>query len=816
MYNGFKEYVVTLKDYNSLDQFYLDIETEGTTEKFIPSRSVQCVSRRPTSRNTIYLLSDDEARAIILDPRVESVDLKSTRVFKKVNHSEQTGVWNRSETVSPGQKNWGLYRMQLDANDGSWGSDIGDPERTSTIKINGTGKNVDIVVVDQVLYPDHPEFSGRVVEYDWFRQHDLAVRGNATTIVSISRFNNEVTVTTAEPHRIRTGHLVDIVCTSDASFNVTAASVIVTTQNGVVTTPTQFRYSNTGINVTDTPAEGYWRGVYQYPSYTGSNNHATAVASVIAGDTQGWARDANIYNLRYDLFDTYTPAEYLIDYIRQFHLTKSINPTTGRKNPTLVNNSWGFVNDDLLFLSNIYTGNPSYSKLSYRGGLASPLDPTLVDTGISGVCSSSALLGTFSSVAPGTAYSIITDATTATVSPITFAENGTVGLLDLGAPGSSSAISIDANDDATWQLSLPFAVNYLDTPYQNNVYVSSNSMITFAAVFNGFPEFAPGAPAANKIFISAGDRNVKTLWGGVIGTAPNRTYILRYEGWDGAYSSLYEFNDPSLIWETVFYENNPARIDIRFIENSVYRAEFSFAELNQYGLLTSNPKPVPIRLPDLDADVSDAIANGIIFVGSAGNSSTKIDISAGVDYNNYVLENGEPIYYHRGSSPANSHPDAICVGSLDSASQESKNQLSNAGPGVDLYAPGVNIISAVFDGSGGTGELLDEGAGRLYQKWSGTSIASAQVAGLIAIALETYPAMNQAEAKSYILKYAKEGEMFDSAGGYTDTVSLQSGPNKLAYYYKERQDTGMLVPKTLQWLRPTTGQLYPRPQIRKK
>ena len=34
-------------------------------------------------------------------------------------------------------------------------------------------------------------------------------------------------------------------------------------------------------------------------------------------------------------------AEILWDYIRHFHKNKAINSNTGRRNPTVVNNSWG-------------------------------------------------------------------------------------------------------------------------------------------------------------------------------------------------------------------------------------------------------------------------------------------------------------------------------------------------------------------------------------------------------------------------------------------------------------------------------------------
>ena len=63
----------------------------------------------------------------------------------------------------------------------------------------------------------------------------------------------------------------------------------------------------------------------------------------VAGNTQGWARDANIYYLSpYDSESSTTiGSDRLFEYIRAWHNSKSINSSTGRRNPTVVNSSWG-------------------------------------------------------------------------------------------------------------------------------------------------------------------------------------------------------------------------------------------------------------------------------------------------------------------------------------------------------------------------------------------------------------------------------------------------------------------------------------------
>lgn len=839
-----KEYIVTLKNKSDLTQFYLDMENPGSTE-FVPDRSVKCCHRRPNSRNTHYLLTKEEAEELSKDPRVLAVSLNHKDAGVKISyHSDidlasQTATWSRTDSISSGQKNWGLYRCTLSDNISGWGSESSG-NQTATINLTSTGKNVDVIIVDGNVYPSHSEYSSRLVQYDWYANHP-----------------------------------------------------------------------------------GVWPGApanYTYDGYSGQNNHATHIAGIIAGNTQGWARDANIYNIRHDQLgindNEVMPIGYIMDYILAFHENKPINPETGRKNPTLVNNSWGLsftVTDPNP--TNPQVGISKISKIYYRGSLisAEDLGNTVVDTGFSGVCNSNTRLATLSNLEYGGNRINTVSNSVGSCSSISLNLQGETGLTDQGVPTSSNSGGVDIYDDAFWSLTLPFDIFYCGGTYGpsagdpalRNIYVGSNGYVTFGAGFTT-TFVGAGAPAARKICISAGDRSCQRLWAGSSGTTPNRTFRIRWEGHDGANGGL--LGSPTMVWEMTFYESagsgvdvTNATIDLHIGDNSCFRGEFTFEQLENYGILANQGYAAPVRDVSLDADIQDCIDAGIIFVGTAGNGGYKIDTEFGDDYGNYFLDNGEEIFYHRGSSPGNSISSMICVGALDSISSETKTFLgssnSNAGPGVDLYAPGKNIVSSVYNSLGNSGgasdQIINDGSliidttsnattavrssntvtittttahglttgnlvttdfgsgnsfntymnpiivtgattftyantgsdvgpvsasgkiytGYIYQKYNGSSIATAQVTGLLALALETYPNMTQSSAKDYIVDYSKDNKMTDSGGGFSDPTSLQDGPNRIAFYFKERASTGNVYPKINCKIRPSLGMVYPRHRI---
>ena len=95
-------------------------------------------------------------------------------------------------------------------------------------------------------------------------------------------------------------------------------------------------------------------------------------------------------------------------------------------------------------------------------------------------------------------------------------------------------------------------------------------------------------------------------------------------------------------------------------------------------------------------------------------------------------------------------------------------------------------------------------------------MASPQVCGVLACALEIYPNMTQEEAKAYITAYAKENQLTTSNGGPTDGQDLQGAPNLFLFYHKEREESGNIFPRRTTRQRPASGAVYPRQKIRIK
>lgn len=548
-----KEYIVTAFTMADADSLIEDMETpDGNL--YIPARQVEIAQLRNISRNTHFLLTEEEANLLRNDSRVETIELlPEERDIFPTPHWTQTGNFEKSSTIDTNDKNWGLYRVTAGLPLTNWGTNGTFTQTTQTAITTSSGKNVDVIVVDGHVNPNHPEFkqnvdgtgSSRVNQIDWFTQYSASL--------------------------------------------------------------------------------GYsYGGTYTYSTVL--TNHGTHVAGTVAGNTQGWARDATIYNIEFDARAVPTApggnwSVYIFDYIRAFHASKPINPDTGKRNPTIVNNSWGYSSgtNGQIFLSTI-------TSVTYRG--------------------------------------------------VTTAVTGT-------------------------------------------------------------------------------DANKKTIL---------------------------EANGIPVPWGTYLYRT-------------------------------------PVRVSAVDADILDAINDGIIIIASAGNSFWNIATSDLSDYNNSFISSGATYYHSRGSTPGSGN-NVITVGSVGTETSEYKSNFSNYGKRVDIWSPGSNITSSVYNSTAASefGIILaDDPRDSNYKlgSISGTSMAGPQVTGYLACVAENLPRLTQSEALSYLISVSK-AQVGSSGGGTTDYTSLGSDSNnRYLCYIPIRPITGSVYPTTKYKSRPASGSTYPRPRIRK-
>ena len=192
---------------------------------------------------------------------------------------------------------------------------------------------------------------------------------------------------------------------------------------------------------------------------------------------------------------------------------------------------------------------------------------------------------------------------------------------------------------------------------------------------------------------------------------------------------------------------------------------------------------------DLDENVQLMIDAGIHVCVAAGNRSHKIDVVGGDDYDNFIAANTGSVSYQRGSSPYDD--EAHIIGNIDSAVHggglEQKSASSETGPGVSVYAPGTDIMSAMSTANSFGATLVNNpypaNAGFLINNISGTSMASPQIAGLLALWLQINPGATPAQGLAFIKSSAKTAKLYDSlsADDYTDTRSLLGSTNRFAF-----------------------------------
>ena len=210
------------------------------------------------------------------------------------------------------------------------------------------------------------------------------------------------------------------------------------------------------------------------------------------------------------------------------------------------------------------------------------------------------------------------------------------------------------------------------------------------------------------------------------------------------------------------------------------------------------------------ADVQDAIEDGVVIIGAAGNDNL---LMAEVNDNNWdnrvTLNNFGTIFYNRGAWPNTPDSGAINVGALSDHSEFRRSTYTNFGPAVDVFAPGDDILSS-YGNTGFTDTKY--GSGNYYYPIQGTSMASPQVTGIAACLATGKERFTNADVLGYLNKHSIYGDMtFDVAGGgLGDNSCRQGSPNKYLHIENPRPVIGYFSETKGNR---TSGMTFPRPNV---
>lgn len=180
-----------------------------------------------------------------------------------------------------------------------------------------------------------------------------------------------------------------------------------------------------------------------------------------------------------------------------------------------------------------------------------------------------AFSGVYSASAVVTGVTLDTRPNTGTRFNTTGAPNGTSSTITNSLIGPASLASstptapgaltfTGGQDDGFWNVPLPFPITFIGATY-NNLFVGTNTYITFGQGSSNFSQLGASNPPFPKIMISCADNSCQRIYYGAEGTAPNRTFRIR---WEGTAATAGVLGSPNMVYEAVFYENNNTQIDI--------------------------------------------------------------------------------------------------------------------------------------------------------------------------------------------------------------------------------------------------------------
>ena len=193
------------------------------------------------------------------------------------------------------------------------------------------------------------------------------------------------------------------------------------------------------------------------------------------------------------------------------------------------------------------------------------------------------------------------------------------------------------------------------------------------------------------------------------------------------------------------------------------------------------------RSNSTDAAANEMMSEGIIYVAAAGNNNQRLGIgTADPDRLNYMEDDyfnvGDPRTEFPGNATPCNHRDwmnpqgigfdanvdpefhpVICVGAINDeaynndTSLESKASYSNNGPGIDVWAPADETLSAGTNGVVAYEDFQRYDDNRFYDcRFNGTSAAAPVATGVLALYLQSNPTATSREVKEWLNQHGSK------------------------------------------------------------
>jgi hypothetical protein len=333
-----KKYTVKVKKPEYWQEIH-NLLCEETDCECIPNRKINCSDEKlHSSTKSTYELEESEVEELTHNEKIEWIELSpidnpdnypkpqpaTTRFptdVKIYRDLDLNGPPQSNPTSSElNRTNWAVKRVGLQTNSDFWDNLIGNPAvLLGNIEYTSTGANVDIVIHDSGVLQYHPEFMD---DNNQSRVRDIVLDGpyyiDPDYFVSIgatyTKPDDRVGITTASAH--------------DWWENSSSRSVAFQSA-GTVLIPANYTEANAlGDNLNG--------------SNTMTSGHGTACAGLSAGKNFGLAFEADIWNMSAIADPTGMGIEASYDLMKIWHKNKPVNPSTGVKNPTVINGSWGY------------------------------------------------------------------------------------------------------------------------------------------------------------------------------------------------------------------------------------------------------------------------------------------------------------------------------------------------------------------------------------------------------------------------------------------------------------------------------------------